>query len=111
VVFSDSIQEQKGVKTGDIAKRLIDYGFHPYTVSFPLVVHGAIMIEPTESESLEELDLLVDAMKSIAREAEEDPELVKNAPHTTRVKRLDETAAARKPVLRWKPAAAKSAGE
>src|SRR5579859_1794529 len=111
VVFSDSIQEQKGVKTGDIAKRLIDYGFHPYTVSFPLVVHGAIMIEPTESESLEELDLLVDAMKSIAREAEEDPELVKSAPHTTRVKRLDETAAARKPVLRWKPASAKSAGE
>src|SRR5579859_2355135 len=111
VVFSDSIQEQKGVKTGDIAKRLIDYGFHPYTVSFPLVVHGAIMIEPTESESLEELDLLVDAMKSIAREAEEDPELVKTAPHTTRVKRLDETAAARKPVLRWKPASAKSAGE
>jgi glycine dehydrogenase subunit 2 len=111
VVFSDHIQEQKGVKTGDIAKRLIDYGFHPYTVSFPLVVHGAIMIEPTESESLEELDLLVDAMKSIAREAEEDPEFVKNAPHTTRVKRLDETAAARKPVLRWKPAAAKTAGE
>jgi glycine dehydrogenase subunit 2 len=69
------------------------------------------MIEPTESESLEELDLLVDAMKSIAREAEEDPEFVKSAPHNTRVKRLDETAAARKPVLRWKPAAAKSAGE
>jgi glycine dehydrogenase subunit 2 len=111
VVFSDHIQEQKGVKTGDIAKRLIDYGFHPYTVSFPLVVHGAIMIEPTESESLEELDLLVDAMKSIAREAQDDPELVKNAPHTTRVRRLDETAAARKPVLRWKPAAARSAGE
>jgi glycine dehydrogenase subunit 2 len=105
VVFSDSRQEQKGVKTGDIAKRLIDYGFHPYTVSFPRVVHGAIMIEPTESESLEELGLLVDAMKSIAREAEEDPELVKSAPHTTRVSRLDETAAARKPVLRWKPAA------
>src|SRR5580765_4230448 len=111
VVFSDTIQEQKGVKTDVIAKRWIDYGFHPYTVSFPLVVHGAIMIEPTESESLEELDLLVDAMKAIAREAEEDPEFVKNAPHTTRVKRLDETAAARKPVLRWKPAAAKSAGE
>jgi glycine dehydrogenase subunit 2 len=110
VVFSDHIQEQKGVRTGDIAKRLIDYGFHPYTVSFPLVVHGAIMIEPTESESVEELDLLVDAMKAIAREAEEDPEMVKNAPHTTRVRRLDETAAARKPVLRWKPAA-KSAGE
>jgi glycine dehydrogenase subunit 2 len=109
-VFSDDRQAKRGVRTGDIAKRLIDYGFHPYTVSFPLVVHGAIMIEPTESESVEELDLLVDAMKSIAREAEEDPELVKNAPHTTRVKRLDETAAARKPVLRWKPAA-KSAGE
>ncbi len=103
VVFSDSIQAHQGVKTGDIAKRLIDYGFHPYTVSFPLVVHGAIMIEPTESESLEELGLLVDAMKSIAREVEEDPEMVKRAPHTTRVSRLDETAAARKPVLRWKP--------
>jgi glycine dehydrogenase subunit 2 len=111
VVFSDRLQSQTGVKTGDIAKRLIDYGFHPYTVSFPLVVPGALMIEPTESESLEELSLLVDAMKSIAREAEEDPELVKTAPHTTRVSRLDETAAARKPVLRWKPAQAKTAGE
>ena len=111
VVFSDDLQAQKGVKTGDIAKRLIDYGFHPYTVSFPLVVHGALMIEPTESESLEELDLLIDAMKSIAREVEEDPELVKTAPHSTRVSRLDETAAARKPVLRWKPAQAKSAGQ
>jgi glycine dehydrogenase subunit 2 len=103
VVFSDHIQTRKGVKTGDLAKRLIDYGFHPYTVSFPLVVHGAMMIEPTESESLEELDLLVDAMKAIAREVEEDPEMVKNAPHSTRISRLDETAAARKPVLRWKP--------
>ena len=103
VVFSDHLQAEKGVKTGDVAKRLIDYGFHPYTVSFPLVVHGALMIEPTESESLEELDLLIDAMKSIAREVDEDPELVKTAPHTTRVSRLDETAAARKPVLRWKP--------
>ena len=101
VVFSDYLQAEKGVKTGDVAKRLIDYGFHPYTVSFPLVVHGALMIEPTESESLEELDLLIDAMKSIAREVDEDPELVKTAPHTTRVSRLDETAAARKPVLRW----------
>src|SRR5438270_2065519 len=74
VVFSDRIQAQKGVKTGDIAKRLIDYGFHPYTVSFPLVVHGALMIEPTESESLEELNLFIDAMTAIAREAAEDPE-------------------------------------
>jgi glycine dehydrogenase subunit 2 len=111
VVLSDHRQAQKGVKTGDIAKRLIDYGFHPYTVSFPLVVHGAMMIEPTESESLEELSLFVDAMKSIAREVDEDPELVKTAPHSTRVSRLDETAAARKPVLRWKPAQAKTAGE
>ena len=110
VVFSDQRQAQKGVKTGDIAKRLIDYGFHPYTVSFPLVVHGALMIEPTESESLEELNLFIDAMKSIAREAADDPELVKSAPHSTRVSRLDETAAARKPVLRWKPHA-ESAGE
>ncbi|HEY6271740.1 MAG TPA: aminomethyl-transferring glycine dehydrogenase subunit GcvPB [Terriglobales bacterium] len=105
VVFSDQRQAQKGVKTGDIAKRLIDYGFHPYTVSFPLVVPGALMIEPTESESLEELDLFIDAMKAIAREAADDPELVRNAPHSTRVSRLDETAAARKPVLRWKPQA------
>jgi len=103
VVFSDHLQTKKGVKTGDVAKRLIDYGFHPYTVSFPLVVHGALMIEPTESESLEELNLLIDAMKSIAKEVEEDPEMVKNAPHTTRIFRLDETAAARKPILRWKP--------
>jgi len=103
VVFSDHTQTEKGVKTGDIAKRLIDYGFHPYTVSFPLVVHGALMIEPTESESLEEMDLFIDAMKSIARECQDDPELVKSAPHCTRVSRLDETAAARKPMLRWKP--------
>jgi glycine dehydrogenase subunit 2 len=110
-VFSDRQQSQKGVKTGDIAKRLIDYGFHPYTVSFPLVVPGALMIEPTESESLEELNLFIDAMKAIARESVEDPELVRNAPHTTRVSRLDETAAARKPVLRWRPGKAQSAGE
>jgi glycine dehydrogenase subunit 2 len=110
-VFSDRLQSQKGVKTGDIAKRLIDYGFHPYTVSFPLVVPGALMIEPTESESLEELNLFIDAMKAIAREAGDEPELVRNAPHTTRVSRLDETAAARKPVLRWRPGKAQSAGE
>src|SRR5580693_5545873 len=102
VVFSDRRQTQKGVKTGDIAKRLIDYGFHPYTTSFPLIVPGALMIEPTESESKEELDLLVDALKQIAREAEENPELVQTAPHTTRLQRLDETTAARKPILRWK---------
>src|ERR1700757_1829044 len=102
VVFSDRRQSQKGVKTGDIAKRLIDYGFHAYTVSFPLIVPGALMIEPTESESKEELDLFIDAMRQIAREVEENPELVLNAPHATRISRLDETRAARNPVLRWK---------
>jgi len=105
VVFSDKRQAAQGVKTGDIAKRLIDYGFHPYTVSFPMIVHGALMIEPTESESREELDLFIEAMRSIAREVDEDPELVKTAPHSTRVSRLDEVQAARKPILRWRPAA------
>ncbi len=103
VVFSDKIQTRKGIKTGDIAKRLIDYGFHPYTVSFPLVVPGALMIEPTESESKEELDQFIDAMQQIAREAEDSPEIIADAPYHTRVTRLDETAAARKPILRWKP--------
>jgi len=102
VVFSDAIQKRNGVSTMDIAKRLIDYGFHPYTTAFPLIVPGALMIEPTESESKEELDLFVESMKSIAKEAAEKPELVKTAPHTTRVRRLDEVGAARKPVLRWK---------
>jgi glycine dehydrogenase subunit 2 len=102
VVFSDRRQAKHGVRTGDIAKRLIDYGFHPYTVSFPLIVSGALMIEPTESESREELDLFVDAMRQIAREVEENPQLVLDAPHSTRVSRLDETTAARKPILRWR---------
>src|SRR3954452_9770393 len=102
VVFSDKRQAARGVKTGDIAKRLIDYGFHPYTVSFPLIVPGAMMIEPTESESVEELDLFIDAMRSIAREVEETPEVVKSAPHSTRVSRLDEAGAARKAGMRWK---------
>ncbi len=105
VVFSDRRQAAKGIRTGDIAKRLIDYGFHPYTVSFPMIVSGALMIEPTESESREELDLFIAAMRAIAQEVEETPELVKNAPHSTRVSRLDEVTAARKPVLRWKPEA------
>ncbi|PYY16798.1 MAG: aminomethyl-transferring glycine dehydrogenase subunit GcvPB [Acidobacteria bacterium] len=103
VVFSDRLQTQNGVRTGDIAKRLIDYGFHPYTTSFPLIVPGALMIEPTESESKEELDLFIDAMKSIAREVQDDPQLVVSAPHNTRVARMDETTAARKPILRWRP--------
>ncbi|HYE24288.1 MAG TPA: aminomethyl-transferring glycine dehydrogenase subunit GcvPB [Clostridia bacterium] len=110
VVFSDRLQTKNGIKTGDIAKRLIDYGFHPYTVSFPLIVHGALMIEPTESESKEELDQFIEAMKSVAEEAEKEPEIVLGAPHTTRLSRLDEVSAARKPILRWKPQA-KTAAE
>jgi glycine dehydrogenase subunit 2 len=105
VVFSDKLQAKKGVRTMDIAKRLIDDGFHPYTTAFPLIVPGAMMIEPTESESKEELDLFVEAMQSIAQEVEEEAEMVRSAPHSTRVSRLDETAAARNPVLRWKPQA------
>ncbi len=108
VVFSDALQKKNGVNTMDIAKRLIDYGFHPYTTAFPLIVPGALMIEPTESESKEECDLFIDAMKSIAAEAASDPQLVKTAPHSTRVGRLDEVAAARKPILRWKPSTASS---
>jgi glycine dehydrogenase subunit 2 len=103
VVFSDKLQAKKGVRTMDIAKRLIDYGFHPYTTAFPLIVPGALMIEPTESESKEEMDLFVEAMCNIAAEVNEDPQMVLAAPHNTRVSRLDEVAAARKPVLRWKP--------
>ncbi len=102
-VFSDARQLEKGVRTGDIAKRLIDYGFHPYTVSFPLIVKGAMMIEPTETESKQELDFFIDALLSIAEEVEQDPEVVKSAPHSTRVKRVDEVTAARKPVVRWTP--------
>ncbi len=104
VVFSDDRQAKLGVRTGEIAKRLIDYGFHPYTVSFPLIVHGALMIEPTETEGKLELDQFVEAMIAIAKEIETDPELVKNAPYGTRTSKVDEVTAARKPVLRWKPA-------
>ncbi|MBZ5582004.1 MAG: aminomethyl-transferring glycine dehydrogenase subunit GcvPB [Acidobacteriia bacterium] len=103
VVFSDERQAKNGVRTGDIAKRLIDYGFHPYTVSFPLIVHGALMIEPTETEGKRELDQFIEAMISIAKEAESDPQLVKTAPHNARTSRVDEVGAARKPVVRWKP--------
>src|ERR1700739_3281779 len=81
VVFSDAIQKKNGVSTMDIAKRLIDYGFHPYTTAFPLIVPGALMIEPTESEDKAEMDLFIDAMKAIAQEGEEDPQTVLNAAH------------------------------
>jgi glycine dehydrogenase subunit 2 len=101
VVFSDKHQTAHDVHTLDIAKRLMDYGFHPPTIYFPLIVSGALMIEPTESEPKEELDAFCDAMLAIARECEERPELVRSAPHTTPVRRLDEARAARNPVLRW----------
>jgi glycine dehydrogenase subunit 2 len=103
-VFSDTRQVKQGARTGDMAKRLIDYGFHPYTVSFPLIVPGALMIEPTETESKRELDLFADALISIAQEIKDDPKQVTSAPHLTRTSRVDETGAARKPILRWKPA-------
>ncbi|HSP13865.1 MAG TPA: aminomethyl-transferring glycine dehydrogenase subunit GcvPB [Thermoanaerobaculia bacterium] len=102
VVFSDKNQTRHEVHTLDIAKRLMDYGFHPPTIYFPLIVSGALMIEPTESEPKEELDAFCDAMLAIARECEERPELVRSAPHTTPVRRLDEARAARNPILRWK---------
>jgi glycine dehydrogenase subunit 2 len=103
VVFTDKRQTRKGVHTLDIAKRLIDYGFHPMTIYFPLIVQGAMLIEPTESVGRQELDQFIEAMRSIATEAVENPQLVLDAPHNTRIGRLDEAAAARKPVLRWKP--------
>jgi glycine dehydrogenase (decarboxylating) beta subunit (EC 1.4.4.2) len=92
----------KGVSTLDMAKALMDYGYHPPTIYFPLVVEEAMMIEPTETEGKETLDAFAEALISIAKEAEENPDRVKTAPHSTIVARLDETAAARKPVLRWR---------
>jgi glycine dehydrogenase subunit 2 len=103
VIVSDKkLQAETGIKTLDIAKRLIDYGFHPPTVYFPLVVAGAMMVEPTETESKETIDRFVEAMKAIAKEARETPELVQTAPATTRIGRLDEARAARKPILRFR---------
>ncbi|HTH51309.1 MAG TPA: aminomethyl-transferring glycine dehydrogenase subunit GcvPB, partial [Pyrinomonadaceae bacterium] len=102
-IFSHKNQSKKGVVTLDIAKRLIDYGFHPMTVYFPLVVDGAMLIEPTESVGRSDLDAFIEAMLDIDAEASSDPQLVHDAPHSTRIGRLDEAAAARKPVLRWRP--------
>lgn len=100
-VFSDKYQKKYDVSNVDIAKRLIDFGVHPPTMSFPLVVHGAMMIEPTETESKRDLDMFIEAMKNIAEEAKKNPKVLKTAPHDSYVRRLDETAAARHPVLRW----------
>jgi glycine dehydrogenase subunit 2 len=101
VLFSGRKQKAQGAKTLDIAKRLIDYGYHPPTIYFPLVVDEALMIEPTESETKETLDAFCDAMLAIAREAETEPELLRSAPHDAPLRRLDEATAARKPILHW----------
>ncbi|WP_462412197.1 aminomethyl-transferring glycine dehydrogenase subunit GcvPB [Neobacillus sp. Marseille-QA0830] len=100
-VLSGRRQKKLGVRTLDIAKRLLDFGYHPPTIYFPLNVEECIMIEPTETESKETLDAFIEAMIQIAKEAEENPEIVQEAPHTTVVGRLDETTAARKPILRY----------
>lgn len=101
-VLSGRRQKKLGVRTLDIAKRLLDFGYHPPTIYFPLNVEECIMIEPTETESKETLDAFIDSMIQIANEAEENPEIVQEAPHTTVVGRMDETLAARKPILRFR---------
>lgn len=100
-VISGRRQKKLGVRTLDIAKRLLDFGFHPPTIYFPLNVEESMMIEPTETESKETLDAFIETMIQIAKEAEENPEIVQEAPHTTVVGRLDETKAARKPILKY----------
>src|SRR4029450_7866126 len=102
-VFSDATLERLGIKTLDLAKRLLDYGFYAPTIYFPLIVKGAIMIEPTEAESKATLDEFVAAMLAIAEEARVDAAMVRTAPHRAKLARLDETRAARRPVLRRRP--------
>jgi len=102
-VFSGRRQKAQGVRALDIAKRLLDYGIHAPTMYFPLIVDEALMIEPTESEGKETLDWFIGVMRQIAREAEETPDVVTGAPHTTPLSRLDEARAARQPDLRWRP--------
>src|SRR5216110_3067311 len=110
-VFSDRNLQDYDVHTLDVAKRLLDYGFYAPTIYFPLVVKGALMIEPTETETKETLDQFADALLAIAEEARRDPARVREAPHSTRLARLDETRAARRPVLRWRPGRPSNAGE
>ncbi len=104
-VLEHDLEARRGVSTLEIAKRLLDFGIHPPTIYFPLVVKGALMIEPTETESKEVLDNFIAAMERIYDEAVNDPEIVKNAPHTLRLSRVDEAEAARRPILRWVPKA------
>jgi glycine dehydrogenase subunit 2 len=102
VASATSLKARTGIRTLDLAKRLIDYGYHPPTIYFPLTVDEAMLIEPTESESLETLDAFAEAMRCIVAEAADDPELLHSAPHSSPVRRLDETTAARQPNLRWR---------
>ena len=101
VVFSADWQKERGVSGLEVAKRLLDYGFHAPTMYFPLIVHEALMIEPTETETKETLDAFIQTLRDINQEATDNPELVQQAPHTTPVSRLDEAGAARRPNLRW----------
>jgi glycine dehydrogenase subunit 2 len=103
VASAAALKKRTGVRTLDIAKRLIDYGFHPPTIYFPLIVDEAMLIEPTETESVETLDAFAAALLAIAGEAESNSDLVKGAPHSAPVRRLDEATAARQPNLRWRP--------
>ncbi|ABY91547.1 aminomethyl-transferring glycine dehydrogenase subunit GcvPB [Thermoanaerobacter sp. X514] len=100
-VLAGLLEKVNDITTLDVAKRLIDYGFHPPTIYFPLIVDSAIMVEPTETESKETLDAFIEAMIKIAEEAKENPQLLKEAPHNTPVRRVDEVLAARNPVLKW----------
>jgi glycine dehydrogenase subunit 2 len=102
VASATTIKKETGVRTLDIAKRLIDFGYHPPTIYFPLIVDEGMLIEPTETESIETLDAFADTLIAIAAEAHDTPDVVKQAPHTAPVRRLDEAAAARHPNLRWR---------
>ncbi len=108
-VLSATRQKKRGARALDVAKRLLDYGFHPPTTYFPLIVEEALMIEPTESETKETLDAFAQALAEIDREIDSDPEMVRSAPHTMPIARLDEVQAAREPVLKWEPEAPEAA--
>jgi glycine dehydrogenase subunit 2 len=105
VLSGAPMKRELGIKTLDLAKRLLDHGFHPPTVYFPLLVDEALLIEPTETETKETLDAFAEAVGAILKEAREDPEIARNAPYTTPVRRLDEAGAAKRPVGRWRPEA------
>jgi glycine dehydrogenase subunit 2 len=100
VLSGAPMKRDLGIKTLDLAKRLLDHGYHPPTVYFPLLVEEALLVEPTETETRETLDLFADAIKAILAEAAEDPEIARSAPYTTPVRRLDEALAAKRPVIR-----------